>query len=798
MKLPTRAALMTLAAGGLCSQAALAATINVPADFATIQGAINAATSGDDIVVAPGIYAENLDYLGKTLLITSTGGSAVTTIDGSGGASSTVTIIGSGINTLLEGFTIIAGPGQIDPLDVPALATSGGGLFVQDSTLDLTNCIVRDANTTGRGAGAHFIDSMVTVDGCTFTNNVADAANLNGARGGGVAISGINIIPNVTFTSTTFSNNSTGNNGGGLSIFSASADLDTCTFTSNNADNDGGGLQVLVGDVTLTGCSFDANTSVEGGGVHMNTDATGTFTNCDFDSNTSLTGDTRGGAFYALGTAFTDPLGEITIDNCNFTNNAAIGATGRGGGLYLTSGATTGPSVVTVLNSTFTSNSTTQRAGGAYVVGANANFDNCTFDQNTSDADGGAMYFSSGGSGTITNSMFTNNNAADDSGAIQGLRGIVTISDSTFDSGSHVGLFASTVGPSDFTLTNCTFTNGTTNDAGAVYSLRGILAMTDCTVSNNTAVRGAGLATFGTATGGTMATITNCTFDNNTSQEFSGGIGVSGAQTVVNADRVTITNNEATIIDAGGVVVNAGELNLSNSLVANNTGALIGGSAASVAFGAVVNFTNSTFYGNINPDAAAAIGAEDTVNIANSIIWNNDGVLGTDAAIANITHTIITGGAAGTNNLNTDPLLTDPGMGDYSLSASSPAIDAGDNVSAAAFALDLPGNTRAVDDPATADTGTGASPLVDMGAFEFQPTALPCPGDIADDFGSPGPDGMVSFGDFLALLGVVGPCPGGVPGCFGDIADDFGSPGPDGMVSFGDFLALLGLVGPCP
>ncbi len=73
-----------------------------------------------------------------------------------------------------------------------------------------------------------------------------------------------------------------------------------------------------------------------------------------------------------------------------------------------------------------------------------------------------------------------------------------------------------------------------------------------------------------------------------------------------------------------------------------------------------------------------------------------------------------------------------------------------------------------------------------------------CTGDIADDFGFIGPDGMVSFGDFLALLGLIGPCPGGTPGCTGDIADDFGFLGGDGMVSFGDFLALLGLIGPCP
>jgi len=83
-----------------------------------------------------------------------------------------------------------------------------------------------------------------------------------------------------------------------------------------------------------------------------------------------------------------------------------------------------------------------------------------------------------------------------------------------------------------------------------------------------------------------------------------------------------------------------------------------------------------------------------------------------------------------------------------------------------------------------------------------------CLGDIADDFGftvndGGGPDGVVDFGDFVALLGLIGPCDGGVPGCLGDIADDFGftvndGGGPDGVVDFGDFVALLGLIGPCP
>jgi len=75
----------------------------------------------------------------------------------------------------------------------------------------------------------------------------------------------------------------------------------------------------------------------------------------------------------------------------------------------------------------------------------------------------------------------------------------------------------------------------------------------------------------------------------------------------------------------------------------------------------------------------------------------------------------------------------------------------------------------------------------------------PCSSDLADDFGNPlVRDHQVTFGDFLALLGFVGPCAGGNPGCQGDIADSFGFPGSDATVDFGDFLFLLGQVGPCP
>jgi len=61
---------------------AFSATIYVPDNYAKIQGAIYAAANGDSVIVRPGTYVENINFMGKTITVRSERGPEVTTIDG--------------------------------------------------------------------------------------------------------------------------------------------------------------------------------------------------------------------------------------------------------------------------------------------------------------------------------------------------------------------------------------------------------------------------------------------------------------------------------------------------------------------------------------------------------------------------------------------------------------------------------------------------------------------------------------------------------------------------------------------
>jgi len=92
-------------------RAAVGVTIYVPADFNSIQAAIDAAANyGDEIEVAPGTYNEAINFNDKEVRLYSSGGPDVTTIDanGIGGAYHVVQCVNDKA-PVLEGFTITGG-----------------------------------------------------------------------------------------------------------------------------------------------------------------------------------------------------------------------------------------------------------------------------------------------------------------------------------------------------------------------------------------------------------------------------------------------------------------------------------------------------------------------------------------------------------------------------------------------------------------------------------------------------------------------------------------------------------------
>ena len=146
----------------------LADTINVPVDYPTIQMGIDAAMSGDTVLVAPGTYVENIHFNGIPITLMSSDGPEVTCIDGNKSGSVVIFNSNEMLDTILKGFCITNGSGTyIDPF------YWGGGIYCDDSSPLISNCII-DNNSGSAGGGIGLSGSSAWIYECIIENNVID------------------------------------------------------------------------------------------------------------------------------------------------------------------------------------------------------------------------------------------------------------------------------------------------------------------------------------------------------------------------------------------------------------------------------------------------------------------------------------------------------------------------------------------------------------------------------------------------------------------------------------------------
>ena len=231
--------------------------IRVPSDYSAIQSAIEAAADGDTVVVAPGVYVENINFLGKSIVVESEEGPETTVIDGNELGSVVTFNSGEGPESILRGFTVRNGHTR----------SSGGGVMIAHSSPQVVDNIITENTACSSGKGVFAGWGSAHIKGNTITNN--RPSGCTGASGGGIAVlvgSGA-IIESNTIT------DNIADGGGGISLIAVQNTLVRNNIIQwNSADsNDGGGIELQSArDVILTQNLIAENVGDYGGGIYWN------------------------------------------------------------------------------------------------------------------------------------------------------------------------------------------------------------------------------------------------------------------------------------------------------------------------------------------------------------------------------------------------------------------------------------------------------------------------------------------------------------------------------------------------
>ncbi len=139
-------------------------TLRIPKDYSTVQEGIEKAVDGDTILVAPGTYHENIDFLGKKVVLASRfilkGDTTIiskTILDGSkpgnkDSASVVRFVSGEDSSSVIVGFTIQNGSGT---LILEPKGRGGGGILCHGSSPKIIQNLITDNTAYAYGGGIY-------------------------------------------------------------------------------------------------------------------------------------------------------------------------------------------------------------------------------------------------------------------------------------------------------------------------------------------------------------------------------------------------------------------------------------------------------------------------------------------------------------------------------------------------------------------------------------------------------------------------------------------------------------------
>nr|WP_320190281.1 PKD domain-containing protein [uncultured Desulfobacter sp.] len=211
--------------------------------FNRIQDGIEAVASPGSVHVAAGWYNENLSMKSGVEILGT--GPEVSIIDGSGNGS--VMTADNVTRAKIDGFTLTNG-----------ISTSGGGIYITNSGLVISNCIISD-NSADDGGGIFMSNSSADITDCIICDNTAfQSGGIECTDGSSPTISGC-----------TIKGNHAGNLAGGMRCYrSALPILKNCIITANQAPVGSGIVCQDYAEPTFINCTITGNQSDNyGGGI---------------------------------------------------------------------------------------------------------------------------------------------------------------------------------------------------------------------------------------------------------------------------------------------------------------------------------------------------------------------------------------------------------------------------------------------------------------------------------------------------------------------------------------------------